>query len=225
MSEQEHWLEADEAETKLIVFGPPAFAADFADQLETALETGAVAAFVLDPAALAEAPPGHEAGALQAACRRNGAALFLLDDARMARQIDADGVHLRDPETVEAARAVLGAERLIGVSCGLSRHLAMVAGEAGADYVMFGALEGSAAPGHPTPDAPAGVDQLAETAAWWNDLFVLPVAVAGGPSAENAEALVRAGAAFLAVKGDAALAAVARTLAATIREAGSGTQG
>lgn len=220
MSEQDYWVEEGEAvETKLIVFGPPSPDPSHLDELEAALDTGAVAAFVMDPAAAAQA------AALQELCRRHATAFLVLDDAGLARRLAAEGVHLQDPEAVEAAREKLGARALLGASCGHSRHLAMVAGEAGADYVMFGALPGSATPDQRGAHEPAGVDLLAETAAWWNELFVLPAAVAAPPSDENAEALVRAGAAFLAVDGGPGVAATSRLLAEAIGRAGAGTRG
>ena len=86
-------------------------------------------------------------------------------------------------------RRSLGAERLIGASCGLSRHAAMVAGEAGADYVLFGSL------------AARTGDQVVELVAWWSELFVLPCAAAGPALArDGARALAARGADFLATQ-------------------------
>lgn len=204
MSDQEDWVEADEVGPKLLLFGPSAFPDDFADRLKTALSTGAVAAFVVDPAALAEAPPSLELPDLQAACSRHDVALFVLDDIALARRASADGLHLSDPGRIAEARRILGPGRVIGASCDLSRHAAMVAGEDGTDYVLFGALDGRAT---------SGIDELAATVTWWSELFVLPVAAATRPVAKEAATLARAGAAFLASDGAGDLAATAIMLA------------
>jgi thiamine-phosphate pyrophosphorylase len=180
-------------EPKLLLFAP-ARPEGVSPELEAALATGSVAALVLDAQAL---PAEARATALAAggtACRRHGTALLVRNDPAAARAAGADGVHLDDPGQVAAARALLGAQALVGAGCGRSRHAAMVAGEAGADYVMFGALD----------RAPAD-DELADLVTWWTELFVLPAAAAGRHTPERAAALARAGADFLAVAEEALL--------------------
>jgi thiamine-phosphate pyrophosphorylase len=114
-----------------------------------------------------------------------------------------DGVHLDDPNRAVAARTLLGGEGLIGVSCALSRHAAMVAGEAGADYVMFGSLA----------DLPEADGELADMVAWWSEMFVLPCVAAGRLNVALCRALVRAGADMLAVRlGEAGAADLASAL-------------
>ena len=144
------------------------------------LGSGAVAAFVLPTAEVDEV--------LRSACRRHRLSLLLRGDVAAARDGGADGVHLARPEQVAAARAQLGRDGLIGVSCGLSRHEAMVAGEAGADYVLFGSLAVE----------PAG--EVEDLVAWWGELFVLPCAAAGRYSLETARAMAARGADFLATQ-------------------------
>ena len=79
----------------------------------------------------------------------------------------------------------------------------MVAGEAGADYVMLGTLNG----------APEADDELFELVSWWNEMFVIPCAAAGRLTPELAVALVRAGADLVAVPGSATdVAALAAAL-------------
>ena len=81
------------------------------------------------------------AAPLQAICRRYDVAFIVNDSVALARRLAADGVHLgQDDGDVREAREVLGREAQIGVTCHASRHLAMEAGEAGADYVAFGAF-------------------------------------------------------------------------------------
>jgi thiamine-phosphate pyrophosphorylase len=204
------WVEPGETEPKLLLFAP-ARLAGISPELEAALATGAVAALVVDPQAL---PAGERAAALAAcgtACRRHATAFLLLNDPAAARTAGADGVHLDDAAKVAAARALLGAQRLVGAGCGRSRHAAMVAGEAGADYVMFGALD----------RAFAADDELADLVTWWTELFVLPCAAAGRHTPEQAVALARGGADFVAVAEEALLSPGngAAELARALREA------
>lgn len=98
-----------------------------------------------------------------AAARSQNVAVLIENDAALAKELDADGVHLQsDSQGLADIRALLGADALIGVSCGVSQHEAMQAGEDGADYVAFGE---------------AGAAEIDETAAmvrWWNEIFEVP---------------------------------------------------
>jgi len=101
----------------------------------------------------------------------------------------------------------------IGVTCHDSRHLAMEAGEAGADYVAFGAF-------YPTTTKPSSYRPDPSILAWWTTLFASPCVAIGGITPDNAAPLIAAGADFIAVSnavwGDdegAAVRAFARVLA------------
>jgi len=127
-------------------------------------------------------------------------ALLALDQAAAE---GIDGVHLNEPTGIAAARARLGPGRIVGAACGLSRHAGMVAGEAGADYVMFGGLDRAPTPG----------DELFELVRWWSELFVIPCAAAAPPDPALARALVEAGADLLALRPPAeGIEAVARAI-------------
>jgi thiamine-phosphate pyrophosphorylase len=182
------WLEPGEAEPGLLLFAPLG-PGGLGPELEAVLAAGGIAAVVGDPGPL---PAGERTKALAAAreaCHRHTLAFLVRNDAAAARACGADGVHLDDSARVAAARGQLGAERVIGASCGRSRHAAMVAGEAGADYVMVG-----------DPDRPVeDEDEFLAFAAWWNELFVIPCAVAGPLTPEQAAAVVRAGADLVGV--------------------------
>jgi thiamine-phosphate pyrophosphorylase len=167
------WLDPAEVGPKLLLFGLPESA-----QLEPTLCTGAVAAFVLTSREIDER--------VRAACQRHRLSLLLLGDAAAARAAEVDGVHVARPDQVTPARAQMGRGRLVGASCGMSRHDAMLAGEAGADYVLFG-----------SPDAEPTA-KVAELVGWWSELFVLPCAAAGIFSAESARSMAAAGADFIA---------------------------
>jgi thiamine-phosphate pyrophosphorylase len=134
----------------------------------------------------------QQAQALRALCRVHGRLLIVNDDVVLAAAVDADGVHLgADDGSVAAARAVLGPERIIGVSCYNRPELAMAAAGAGADYVAFGAFFSSAT----KPGAVTAAPQLLREA---RSLGV-PLVAIGGISADNGRVLVQAGADALAV--------------------------
>lgn len=183
------WIEPGEVAAGLLLFAPADLAsAGVPAPLEPVLATGAVAALVVDVTQLTQREAVVEA--CRALCRRHHVALLIEGEAKAARDLRADGVFLRREADVVAARRLLGAERIIGAACNLSRHAAMVAGEAGADYVMFGALD-------ETPDIGS---ELFELVAWWNELFFLPCAAAGRLTPDLASALSHAGADLLAVR-------------------------
>lgn len=121
-------------------------------------------------------------------------AFILNDDAKLAHALGCDGAHLGQTDgDHEGARKLLQ-DRILGITCHASRHLAMEAGELGADYVAFGAF-------FPTDTKEtvhtAGTDLLE----WWSEMMEIPCVAIGGITASNCAPLVRAGADFLAVVG------------------------
>ena len=126
-------------------------------------------------------------------CRRAGVLFIVNDDARLAAEVGADGVHLgRDDAALEEARALLGPGALIGVSCYADLERARRAAAAGADYVAFGRFF----PSRTKPDAvPAPLQLLGQA----KRALGLPVVAIGGITPENGAALITAGADMLAV--------------------------
>lgn len=122
-------------------------------------------------------------------------AVLINDRADLAAELGADGVHIgqKDMSFKEAKRWV-GADGIVGVTCHDSRHLAMVAGEQGADYVAFGAFFPTT-----TKDAPTKAEP--DLLTWWQEMMELPCVAIGGITVENGGALAKAGADFLAVSG------------------------
>ncbi|MEQ9518849.1 MAG: thiamine phosphate synthase [Parvibaculum sp.] len=121
-----------------------------------------------------------------------GAAFLINDRVDLAEEMGTDGAHIGQKDMgFKDARKLLRSDRILGVTCHNSRHLAMEAGEQGADYVAFGAF-------HKTdtknPISSAEPDILT----WWSTLFEVPCVAIGGINVENAEPLVKAGADFLA---------------------------
>ncbi len=178
---------------QLYLISPPVIAPDFADRLRSALDAAPVAAFQLrvkdmDPHALAKI--GEP---LRRICSDMDISFIVNDSISMAKRLGADGVHLGQSDgDPKEAREVLGRDAQIGVTCHNSRHLAMEAGEAGADYVAFGAF-------YPTDTKNVQHFAELELLNWWNSMFELPCVAIGGINASNALPLVEAGADFVAV--------------------------
>ena len=121
-------------------------------------------------------------------------AFLLNDNATLADKLGCDGAHLGQGDGDHtAARRVLDG-RILGITCHASRHLAMEAGESGADYVAFGAF-------FPTESKETIHRAAPEILAWWREMFEIPSVAIGGITAENCAPLVQAGADFLAVIG------------------------
>ena len=135
------------------------------------------------------------AGPLQEICAAHDVAFIVNDSVSLAKRLKADGVHLgQDDGDVRGAREVLGREAQIGVTCHASRHFAMEAGEAGADYVAFGAF-------YPSTTKTSEHRPEPEILEWWSGMFELPCVAIGGITPDNCAPLVAAGADFLAVSG------------------------
>lgn len=180
---------------QLYLVSPLDVAGAFPARLRRALGAGPVAAFQFRVKGVDQHEAARLAEPLQRICADHDVAFIVNDSIALAKRLGADGVHLGqgDGDPVEA-RAVLGPGGQIGVTCHDSRHLAMVAGEAGADYVAFGAFY---------PTATKSVEHHAEPVllSWWSTMFELPCVAIGGITPANAAPLVAAGADFLAVSG------------------------
>ena len=180
---------------QLYLISPPAIDAAFPDRLARALDAGPVAAFQLRLKGIDDHEIARLAEPLQRVCADREVAFIVNDSIGLAKRLGADGVHLGqgdgDPRD---ARARLGPTAQIGVTCHDSRHLAMEAGEAGADYVAFGAF-------YPTTTKEAHHRPDPSILGWWSTLCELPCVAIGGITPENAPPLVEAGADFLAVCG------------------------
>lgn len=167
--------------------------AAFALTLETALAAGDVGAVQLR---LKDVPDDAIAAAVRAlkpVCGRHGVALILNDRPDLAAALDCDGVHIgQDDGSYRDARRLVGPDRIVGVTCHDSRHLAMEAAEAGADYVAFGAF-------FPTRTKEPKTQADPEILRAWSESTVVPCVAIGGITVQNAPILIEAGADFLAV--------------------------
>jgi len=201
------------SDCQLYLISPLDVSGLFPDRLARALDAGPVAAFQFRVKDIDEHQAARLAEPLQAICAERDVAFIVNDSIALAKRIGADGVHLGQGDgEVADARARLGKEAQIGVTCHNSRDLAMEAGEAGADYVAFGAF-------FPTQTKATEYRAEPELLSWWQNLMELPCVAIGGITPENCAPLVEAGADFLAVShavwgGDevAAVKAFARVL-------------
>jgi thiamine-phosphate pyrophosphorylase len=169
----------------------------FVDQVKDAFAGGDVGSFQLRLKNALDTEILKAAEALIPICRAHETAFILNDRADLAIQCDADGVHLgQDDMPIKEARKIVGDERVIGVSCHASKHMAMEAGEQGADYVAFGAF-------YPTKSKPK--EKLEKWGipspgilTWWQENTVLPCVAIGGMTPANCTREVKAGADFIA---------------------------
>lgn len=178
---------------KLYLISPQDVGGGFPDRLRAALEGGEVAAFQLRVKDVEEHELARLAEPLQRICADHGCAFIVNDSPALAKRLGADGVHLGQSDgDPREARALLGPTAQIGRTCHDSRHLAMEAGEAGCDYVAFGAF-------YPTTTKPSHYRPQPEILSWWASLFEIPCVAIGGITPDNARPLLDAGADFIAV--------------------------
>ena len=179
---------------RLYLITPPAFdPGAFADRLAAALDAGDVACVQLRLKDADDDAIRRAAELLLPVTAQRDVALVMNDRPDLAASTGCDGVHVGQQDADYArARAVVGPTATVGVTCHASPHLAMEAGEQGADYVAFGAFfptQTKEAKSHATPDI----------LRWWSTIMTVPCVAIGGITAGNCGALVEAGADFVAV--------------------------
>jgi thiamine-phosphate pyrophosphorylase len=180
---------------RLYLITPPRLEdpAGFAPRLEAALSAGDVAAVQVRLKDASEAEITEAIRVLGPIARAHDVALILNDDPELAARLDCDGVHVGQSDTPYAqARRLMGRDRIVGVTCHDSRHLAMEAAEQGADYVAFGAF-------FPTSTKDAATRAEPEILSVWQETMETPCVAIGGITADTARGLAAAGADFLAV--------------------------
>ena len=170
----------------------------FVDQFRAAIQGGDIASLqirvkqgdAIDPVKTREITQ-----AVKRICLAEHIALIINDSPQLARALQVDGVHLgMDDMDIVEARELVGPDMIIGATCKDSRHQAMIAGEAGADYVAFGAF-------YPTQTKAGATRAEPDVLTWCQMFLTLPCAAIGGITLENAAPLIAAGADFLAVSG------------------------
>lgn len=179
---------------RLYLITPPKLEARaFAETLKRALDAGDVASLQLRLKDVSDDEIGRATEILMPVAQARDVAFILNDRPGLAAKLGCDGVHIGQEDCSYAeARAAVGPDKIVGVTCHDSRHLAMEAAEAGADYVAFGAF-------YPTATKEAKTHAELELIEWWSELMVVPCVAIGGIAVENAPSLIAAGANFLAV--------------------------
>lgn len=179
---------------RLYLITPPRLdAAAFSLPLSAALDAGDVAAVQLRLKDTDDETIRRTCDTLRPLVQARGAAFILNDRPDLAAATGCDGVHIGQGDTPYGqARKLIGDDGIVGVTCHDSRHLAMEAAEAGADYVAFGAFFPTA-----TKDAPARAPL--DLLRWWAELMTVPCVAIGGITVENCADVIAAGADFLAV--------------------------
>jgi thiamine-phosphate pyrophosphorylase len=171
---------------------PPGFATE---SLARALDAGDVAALQIRLKDAADDAILRATDDILRIAQARDVAVLMNDRLDLAIKSGCDGVHLGQADGDHAAaRKRLGPDRMLGITCHASRHLAMEAGEVGADYVAFGAF-------FPTSTKETLHRPEPELLEWWSEMFEIPCVAIGGITADNCAPLVRAGADFLAVVG------------------------
>ena len=166
----------------------------FRDSLAAALDGGDVACLQLRLKDATEDDIARATEILMPVAAARDVAFLLNDNAALAARLGCDGAHLGqgDGDHAEGRRLLEG--KILGITCHASRHVAMEAGEVGADYVAFGAF-------FPTESKQTIHRAEPDLLAWWHEIAEIPAVAIGGITAENCGPLVRAGADFLAVIG------------------------
>jgi thiamine-phosphate pyrophosphorylase len=178
---------------RLYLISPPKLsAANFLGPLKEALKGGDVASFQLRLKDVSDHEIRRTVDTLRPVVQGAGTAFILNDRPDLAAELGCDGAHIGQEDASYAEARRLLPSGIVGITCHDSRHLAMEAAEAGADYVAFGAF-------FPTqtkePKTRADIDLLR----WWSEMMVVPCVAIGGITVANAPLLVEAGADFVAV--------------------------
>jgi thiamine-phosphate pyrophosphorylase len=183
-----------EQRCRLYLITPPRIEPkSFAETLKRALDGGDVASLQLRLKDVSDDEILRAGDALLPVTQRAGVAFILNDRPDLAARLGADGVHVGQEDASYAdARAAMGRDRIVGVTCHDSRHLAVEAAEAGADYVAFGAF-------FPTQTKEPKTRAEPDLLQWWSETMIVPCVAIGGITVENCQALIDAGADFLAV--------------------------
>ena len=180
---------------RLYLITPPVIedAAAFARTLETALAAGDVAALQIRLKDVPDSTIETVTEVVRPVAQARGVAVIMNDRPDLADRLGCDGVHIgQDDAPYADARRIVGPDRIVGVTCHDSRHLAMEAAEAGADYVAFGAV-------FPTSTKDASTRAELELITTWQTDMHAPCVAIGGITVETAAQVAAAGADFIAV--------------------------
>jgi thiamine-phosphate pyrophosphorylase len=187
-------MSEDADRCRLYLITPPRFEPSaFAEALRAALDGGDVACLQLRLKDVDDDAVRRATEVLLPIAQDHDVAFLINDRPDLAAELGADGCHVGQDDTpFGEARSILGADHIVGVTCHASRHLAMEAAQAGADYVAFGAF-------FATDTKQASATAEVAMLEWWSELFEVPCVAIGGITVANCPPLVAAGADFLSV--------------------------
>ena len=187
---------ANTSNCKLYLITPPKFdPKPFLERVKGVFDAGPVACMQLRLKNVEDDSIKMAAEMLLPVCHSYETPLIMNDRPDLAIITGCDGVHIGQEDTdYETTRITVGQDRIIGVTCKNSRHLAIEAVENGAEYVAFGAFFKTNTKEVTTPAE-------LETVRWWNEMTTVPSVVIGGITIENCQPLISAGADFLAIVG------------------------
>jgi thiamine-phosphate pyrophosphorylase len=180
---------------RLYLITPPALPdlESFVQTLTRTLNAGDVAALQIRLKDVDDDTVRRVVDAVRPVAQDRDVAVILNDRPDLAAETGCDGVHIgQDDAPYAQARKIMGPDAIVGVTCHDSRHAAMEAAEAGADYVAFGAF-------YPTETKDAKTEATLDLLTWWQDVMTVPCVAIGGITPDNAKPLVDAGADFIAV--------------------------
>jgi thiamine-phosphate pyrophosphorylase len=185
-----------EQSCRLYLITPPQLdPAAFSEQLKQALGGGDVACLQLRLKDVDDDAVRRATEALLPITQEHDVALLMNDRPDLAAELGCDGVHVGQEDTpYDEARALVGADAIVGVTCKRSRHLAVEAADKGADYVAFGGFF------HSTTKVSEKTERASpEIITWWSETTNVPCVAIGGITVENCGPIVAAGAGMLCV--------------------------
>ena len=180
---------------QIYLLTPPVIAdvSAFCETLKTTLAAAPVACLQIRLKDIESSALVHAGIAITKVCHAAGVEVILNDRPDLVADIGADGAHIgQEDMDYFSSREVLGGDAIIGVTCHNSKELAFAAAKAGADYVAFGAF-------FDTPTKTPKTRAELEVLSWWHEAVEIPSVAIGGITVENAEAVIAAGADFIAV--------------------------
>jgi len=167
--------------------------AAFCETLKTTLAAAPVACLQIRLKDIEDSALVQAGKAIAETCHAAGVEVIVNDRPDLVAEIGADGAHIgQDDMDYFSSRELLGGDAIIGVTCHNSKELAFAAAKAGADYVAFGAFFETPTK---TPKAKAELEVLT----WWHEAVEIPSVAIGGITVDNAQAVIAAGADFIAV--------------------------
>ncbi|HAA93547.1 MAG: thiamine phosphate synthase [Rhodospirillaceae bacterium] len=181
---------------RLYLITPPQFdAAEFSEEFKMALDGGDVACLQIRLKDVDDDSIRRATETLLPIAQSHDVAVLMNDRPDLAAELGCDGVHVGQEDTPYAeARALVGDDAIVGVTCKRSRHLAIEAADQGADYVAFGGFF------HSTTKVSEKTERAnPEILTWWAETTNVPCVAIGGITVENCGSLVEAGANMLCV--------------------------